>query len=303
MRIYGLDFTSNPSKSKRLTLAHCELDDDRLTVISLESLNTDTDGDFSKVIAWLNGKDSYKKNWIAGIDFPFSLPVAAVEHFHWLGINNTQNWESILTNVYASCPTLTQFQDKIESWKRKNKTNNLVKVHSVKRQTDQLAGSTVSTPLKVRDNPPVGSMFYAGAKLLQQSGASVYPVRVNDDKRRIVEAYPALVVNRLVGMRKYKDAAGAAKKQLAVATRCDICAQLDDCSFYGVKVSFQNDKDRQGCVEDPAGDKLDSVLCAVQAAWSATHSNGLPEFTIPPLREIVLLEGWITDPVLMEHFS
>jgi hypothetical protein len=71
MRIYGLDSTSNPSSSKRLTLAHCDLDDSTLIVRELEKLNTDTDGTFSRVVAWLNGKGIYGREWIAGIDFPF----------------------------------------------------------------------------------------------------------------------------------------------------------------------------------------------------------------------------------------
>jgi len=45
--------------------------------------------------------------------------------------------------------------------------------------------------------------------------------------------------------------------------------------------------------EDPSGDSLDALLCAVQAAWSWTQraSNyGAPEGSDA-------LEGWIADPL------
>lgn len=44
--------------------------------------------------------------------------------------------------------------------------------------------------------------------------------------------------------------------------------------------------------EDPSGDRLDALLCAIQAAWSWTQrENG---FGAP--RNVDPLEGWIADP-------
>ena len=60
---------------------------------------------------------------------------------------------------------------------------------------------------------------------------------------------------------------------------------------YGFAV-MMNDDDAQHCVDDFTGDSLDSVLCAVQAAWAYTKRNenyGVPEIADP-------LEGWICDP-------
>ena len=44
--------------------------------------------------------------------------------------------------------------------------------------------------------------------------------------------------------------------------------------------------------EDPSGDQLDALLCAIQAAWTWTQRKngfGAPQDTDP-------LEGWIADP-------
>lgn len=46
--------------------------------------------------------------------------------------------------------------------------------------------------------------------------------------------------------------------------------------------------------DDPGGDELDALLCAIQAAWSWTersHSFRAPKDTNPA-------EGWIADPSL-----
>jgi hypothetical protein len=58
---------------------------------------------------------------------------------------------------------------------------------------------------------------------------------------------------------------------------------------YGIEIEA-----RDAICEDPGGDHLDTLLCAIQAAlaWrSRTHGYGAPSFVDP-------LEGWIVDPFL-----
>jgi len=58
------------------------------------------------------------------------------------------------------------------------------------------------------------------------------------------------------------------------------------------------------CVEDIDGDKLDSVLCAIQAAWSFRHSRmGMPEFSLSCLNKQIQLEGWIADPYVLQRYE
>ena len=52
----------------------------------------------------------------------------------------------------------------------------------------------------------------------------------------------------------------------------------------------------QGCLHDGHGDVLDSVLCAIQAAWAFGERErgwGVPMGALDPL------EGWIVDPGLL----
>lgn len=303
MRIYGLDFTSKPKKGKSLTLAICTLKENNLTVEKLHEFGSNEP--LNEYSNWLNGEGDWGKEeeWVAGIDFPFGLPLAAIQHFKWVPSSDI-SWSSVLDLIYKSYPTLEEFQEKIEGWKRKDKKNKCVKVH-IKRQTDQIAGSTVSSPLKVRDNPPIGSMFYEGARLLKKANVDIYPVRISKNNRKVVEAYPVLAANRFVGDSKYKDQKGK-KKEEAEKTRKTILQLLSEVSeknIYKIKVTFKNEQDLEDCVSDHAGDKLDSILCATQAAWASKNGWGTPAFSLSSLSATVSIEGWIADPTLYCHFQ
>jgi len=47
---------------------------------------------------------------------------------------------------------------------------------------------------------------------------------------------------------------------------------------------------------DPTGDSLDALLCAIQAAWAWIHREKL--FNNPPVFDP--LEGWIADPIAQD---
>jgi len=49
---------------------------------------------------------------------------------------------------------------------------------------------------------PVGRMFFRGAPRLVKSGARIIPCRPSPDTRIVVEAYPALVAEAMLGARK-----------------------------------------------------------------------------------------------------
>jgi hypothetical protein len=70
-----------------------------------------------------------------------------------------------------------------------------------KRATDRRARSI--SPMRL-DYQPVGKMFFQGAPRILSSGASIVPCALNDSRRVIVEAYPALAAEALAGTRSYK---------------------------------------------------------------------------------------------------
>ena len=58
-----------------------------------------------------------------------------------------------------------------------------------------------------------------------------------------------------------------------------------------------NDHWRDKFVRDPSADALDSLLCAVQAAWAYVRRD--ENYGVPP--ECDPEEGWILDPALLDE--
>jgi hypothetical protein len=157
-------------------------------------------------------------------------------------------------------------------------------------------------------NPAVGRMFFEGSKRLLASDVSILPVRINDSRKIVIEAYPRLVADKFSPGCKYKDG-----KNLDDC-RDSILHWLSMKNPYGIRLEFPRTSYRDRCVTDHSGDAIDSVLCAVQAAWSwcveaeeaamgvqrRSHRFGIPTFNLPCLHTQVGLEGWIVDPMLLD---
>lgn len=112
----------------------------------------------------------------------------------------------------------------------------------------------------------------------------------------MVEAYPALVARRFVGRKSYKnDAQDTSERKAARVKIVDGIQSLELRNHYGFTVELDDDLARE-FVEDQTGDRLDAVLCAVQAAWSYGKKDegwGVPAECDPD-------EGWILDPLLLD---
>lgn len=79
-----------------------------------------------------------------------------------------------------------------------------------------------------------------------------------------------------------------------------ICAidsnKADFLSTYYIKVQMSPAL-KSECVNDQSGDYLDSVLCAIQAAWSYTMRES--NYGIPMYANTI--EGWICDPQIFSN--
>ncbi len=287
MRIYGLDFTSLPSRSKPLTLAVCDLEDSILRLLELRPLGGEKAKPFKLFEEWLQTPGP----WVAGVDFPFSQPRQLVLDLGW-----PTAWGDFISHVAGLK------RSGFESGLRAYKASKLKGEKELHRATDKKAISR--SPMKL-ENPPVGKMFFEGASRLLLSGASVLPVRpVDGETRIVVEAYPALVARKWIGRKQgYKhDDKRKCDDDMRFA-RCDIVQAIrgrmkNDCrksvvERYGLAVEM-SDEDAEACIGDGSGDQLDSVLCAVQAGWA--YRNRDAGYGIPGGAD--QLEGWIVDPDL-----
>ncbi len=160
------------------------------------------------------------------------------------------------------------------------------------RATDILAGAR--SPMMLH-RVPVAKMFFAGATRLFRSNVSILPCRPTPDNRIVIEGYPALVARRLIGKRGYKsDERGKQTAEQETARR-EIVNGLRSGALivsYGLAVQMSDDM-AASLVKDAMGDKLDAVLCAVQAGWAYLERGR--GYGIPGKCDSD--EGWIVDPL------
>ena len=155
-----------------------------------------------------------------------------------------------------------------------------------RRRTDALAGSL--SPQKLYFTP-VGKMFFQGAPRLAAAGVAIPGLQEGDRERTVVEAYPG-VLARSVAKDGYKH--DDPKRQTAAQrdVRRRILQALTGGALagrYGMDVTAGDPQ----LVDDPTGDSLDALLCAVQAAWAWRNRARLFSGS-----RIDSTEGWIADP-------
>lgn len=275
MKALGLDFTSAPSHRKPITSAVCALDRGKLEVKDFQVLPNFRD--FEALLA-------QPGPWIAGVDFPFGQPRKLIENLAW-----PTQWEAYVSKIAGMAKAT--FEKILADYRRKRPSGD--KQHL--RTTDELAGS--QSPMMLY-GVPVGKMFFQGVPRLLKSGASIRPCRpVEDETRIIVEAYPALVARKWIKGWSYKSDTKSAQTPQQKQAREEIVSGLQSVQLkdhYGLTLTL-NEENAERLVGDPTGDLLDSLLCAIQAAWAYEQRGSSSEpYGIP--RECDPLEGWIVDP-------
>ena len=274
MKIYGLDFTSTPSRKKPLILVGCTLEGHTLRPENAEILTS-----FEELEGFL----ATEGPWVCGMDFPFGQPRGLLEALGW-----PPSWEGYVGKV-SRLPK-DEFEEAIKADMAKRPPGAKFRY----RLADRRSRSTSAMRLF---RVPVGKMFYRGAPLLLRSGVSVEPCRPTPSGRVAVEAYPAVVARRFLAKRSYKsderkkqtDEHREAREGLVAGLGSEVLAEA-----YGFTVEVDGAW-REKLVADSTADELDSLLCAVQAAWAYTKRDegwGVPE-------ECDRDEGWILDPELL----
>ena len=216
------------------------------------------------------------------MDFPFGQPRSLVTALGWPG-----SWEGYVGKVGELS------KDEFEAAIRADMATRPPGSKWRYRIADRRSHSSSAMMLF---RVPVGKMFYQGAPRLLASGVRVEPCRRNGDGRVAVEAYPAVVARRFLGRKAYKQDAvpDTPERRSARETLLAGLASMTLREAYGFTVEV-DDPWREEFVADPSADELDSLLCAVQAAWAylkRDENYGVPHECDPD-------EGWILDPALL----
>lgn len=267
--VFGIDFTSAPSSRKPITCVRARFTGGALSFEDLLYLH---DFDSFEAILATPGP------WVAGIDFPFGQARRLVENIGWPGA-----WAGYVGEV--SRIDRNGFRNVLEEYKRDREPGD--KHH--KRTCDVLTRSQSPQTLY---GTPVALMFYEGAPRLLNAGVHLPYNHDGDASRVVLEAYPGIAARRLIGEAAYKN--DNKRKQTAERHRArqELLAALTGKTgegLYGFSIAAPAE-----LADDPGGDDLDALICAVQAAWGYSYSGS--RYGAP--RNLDRLEGWISDPAL-----
>lgn len=264
--LLGIDFTCAPTRRKPITVARGRCDGVRVRLEAVE------------VLASLDGFDALLREpgpWVGGFDLPFGLPRELVEHLRW-----PTDWPALIGH-YAGM-TRAEIRDTFSAFCAARP----VGAKFAHRACDAPARSSPSMKWV---NPPVAFMLHAGAPRLLAAGVHLPAVHDGDTSRVALEAYPGLLARELIGARSYKADDRARQTPERLIARKDLVDALEQGrTRLGLRLQARAAL-RESLIDDASGDRLDAVLCLVQAAWAAQQPGwGLPA-------GVDRLEGWIVS--------
>jgi hypothetical protein len=271
LELWGIDFSSAPSRRKPIVRARGEC---RGAVLRLRGL------DLMPTLAAFEAALAESGPWLGAFDFPFGLPRAFADA-HALGNDAV----AVSQAVHARCATRKDFQALVDTWGNGRPTGQRL----VHRTTDRaMPGLSSSSPLQTR-YVPVGFMWFEGFARLVQAGVYLPGLGgggdVSDAGRTALEGYPGLLAHELIGRTSYKNSE-APERLLARKSIVEMLEQGR--TRLGLRLKLTPAQAGE-LVADASGDRLDAVLCLMQAAWAAEQ----PHFGQPPGVDPV--EGWITS--------
>jgi Protein of unknown function (DUF429) len=245
MHVFGIDFTSRPRRGKPITCLPCVLEGGVLHAGPVGELTT-----FAEFEDTLTGAGP----WIAGLDFPFGQPRKFIEGIGW-----PSSWAAYVK--HAQTLGRDRFRFCLDNYRESRPSGD--KEH--RRKTDVAAGAV--SPQKLY-GVPVGLMFFEGAPRLIEADVTIPGLRVGDKNRIVVEAYPGIVARRLIGRESYKSDSRKKQTQDRRVARCTMIDRIKagDLIEYGFRVVVS-----ASLADDPTGDHLDALLCAIQAGWAWTQ--------------------------------
>jgi len=262
----GIDFTSAPTARKPITVALGRAAPGAVRLERVEACAS-----FEGFEAWLRTPGP----WVGVFDLPFGLPRELVHALGW-----PDDWLALMRH-YAALPR-AQIRETFAAFCAARP----VGAKFAHRACDGPAGSSPSMKWV---NPPVAYMLHAGVPRLIDAGVHLPGLHAGDRSRVALEGYPGLLAREVLGSRPYKSDDKAKQTPERLIARKDLLDALEQGrTRLGRRLRLTHAQ-RDALVADASGDRLDAVLCLVQAAWAHDRPHhGLPASVDP-------LEGWIVS--------
>ncbi|WP_137892713.1 DUF429 domain-containing protein [Ramlibacter sp. 2FC] len=267
--LLGCDFSSSPSRRKPIVLALGRLAAGRVLLERLETLES-----LAALADWLGAP---RESWVGGFDLPFGLPRELVQALGW-----PLEWRAC--QLHYAALSREQIRAAFAAFCAARPAGGKF----AHRATDGPAGCSTSMKWV---NPPVAFMLHAGLPLLLAAGAQLPGLQAGDPARVALEAYPGLLAREVLGRRSYKSDERARQTPERLIARKDLITALEQGrTRLGLRLKLSHAQ-RDALVDDASGDRLDAVLCLVQAAWAQQrHAAGDARYGLPDFDP---LEGWI----------
>jgi len=270
-RLLGVDFSSAPRAAKPIVAAWGRRSG---AVLKLEAV--DALASFEAFEALLRTPGP----WVGGFDLPFGLPRELVEHLGW-----PQDWRGLMQH-YAAL-SREEIRETFAAFCAARPAG----AKFAHRACDGPAGSSPSMKWV---NPPVAFMLHAGVPRLIEAGTHLPGLHEGDADRVALEAYPGLLARELIGTRSYKSDDKAKQTPERLIARKDIVEALEQGrTRLDLRLRLSHAQ-RDALVADASGDRLDAVLCMLQAGWA----SGQPAWGLPV--SLDTLEGWIVSAVPLD---
>jgi hypothetical protein len=272
--LIGCDFTSAPSRRKPVTLALGRSERGRVLLDAIETFET--------LPAW-GERLRAPGPWVGGFDLPFGLPRELVQVLGW-----PTDWAACMAH-YGALSRET-IRDAFAAFCDARPAG----AKFAHRATDGPAGSSPSMKWV---NPPVAFMLHAGVPRLMDAGVHLPGLHDGDPQRVALEAYPGLLARSVLGNASYKSDDKAKQTPERLIARKTLINALENgqaplLQAAGLRLKLSHAQ-RDALADDASGDRLDAVLCLLQAAWALhQHEAGHPRWGLPAFDP---LEGWIVS--------
>lgn len=298
--LMGVDFSCAPDARKPITVAWGER---RGTVLRLERLDAlPSLNDFTALLAPTHERAA--AGWLGGFDFPFGLPRVFVDALvaHRLpdaAARKESPCDALIQALVRHCSDRQGFQALIDQWGT-DWGHGTRPARLPHRAADvALPGTQSTSPLQTR-YVPVGKMYFEGMQRLVAADVTLPGLRQPDvdhgaaasGTRLAFEAYPGLLATEVLGKRSYKSDDKARQDPDRLMARLTLIDALEQGrSRLGLRLKL-SPAQRDHLASDAKGDRLDAVLCLLQAGWAdLKREAGDPRCGLPPGVDPV--EGWI----------
>ncbi len=242
--------------------------------------------------------------WVGAFDLPFGLPRVFIDALkqcgpaHWKS-RDMHHAEDVIRHLWdypAQSTTKSYFQQLVDGWGT-NWGQGTRPAKLPHRVTDTaMSGISSTSPLQTR-YVPVGKMYVEGFWRLVNAPVNMPVLRpLPDSQCHAFEGYPALLAHEVLQgngpANSYKNDAPGSIDPPRLLNRLTLIDRLEQGHTRLALRLKLTPAQRDHIASDTQGDRLDAVLCMLQAAWAArAHSQGDANFGLPSSADP--MEGWI----------